>query len=336
MEEKRLVWTDEELNCYGFWVLTDGIDTTRFDKNPIMLFNHHRTLLGKKDEILPTGNWKEYRKEADGRMTGIPVFDLKDDFAVKIANKVLGGFLSACSIGIRILEVSEDPKYLKPGQTRATVTKCELKEVSIVDIPANPNAAGVVLYDANDKVIELSDGGECPVRLISNQKQKQMKNVALNLGLPEAASEADVLTAVAKLKEEHAAEVSALKAAKAAAEAEVSRLKKEKEDAVASEAVAFADRLLKEGKINSEAKDAVVETYKANPENARKIFGSIPERTKLSGMVFKSGGDSSRFASMSWDEMDKAGLLAELKTADPDLYAKKYKEMAAGLRITRQ
>ena len=52
-------------------------------------------------------------------------------------------------------------------------------------------------------------------------------------------------------------------------------------------------------------------------------------------MVNKSGGDSSRYASMSWDELDKAGLLAELKTNDPDLYTKKYKEMSAGLHITR-
>ena len=53
-------------------------------------------------------------------------------------------------------------------------------------------------------------------------------------------------------------------------------------------------------------------------------------------MVGKTGSDSSRYASMSWDELDKAGLLAELKENDPDLYEKKYKEMSAGLRITRQ
>lgn len=150
--------------------------------------------------------------------------------------------------------------------------------------------------------------------------------------LDEAAVSAAIVAAIAGKDKE----IADLKAEKEKAESEAARLKKEKEDAVAAEAVAFADRLLKEGKIDASAKDAVVDTYKANPENARKIFGSVPERTKLSGMVGKSGGDSSHFASMSWDELDKAGLLAELKTADPDLYAKKYKEMSAGLRITRQ
>lgn len=334
MDEKRLIWTDEQLNCYGFWVRTEGISTRNFDRNPIMLFNHHRTFLGKKDEILPTGTWKEYRKEADGRMTGVPVFDMKDDFAVKIANKVEGGFLSACSIGIRILEVSEDPQYLKPGQTRATVTKCELKEVSVVDIPANPNAAGVVLYDADDNVIELTDDGKCPVRLINNQNRKQMKEVALKLGLQEGASEAEVLSAVVKLQDEHAQEVAILKAAKEAADTEVARLKKEKEDAVAAEAVTFADQLLKAGKITADAKDATIEMFKANPGNARKIFGGVPARTKLSDLIGKSG-DGTKYASMSWDELDRAGLLAELKVNDPDLYEKKYQEMAASLRVTK-
>lgn len=150
--------------------------------------------------------------------------------------------------------------------------------------------------------------------------------------LDETAVSTAIVSAVAAKDKE----IADLKAEKEKAVAEVERLKKEKEDAVAAEAAAFADQLIKAGKIAADAKDAVVETYKANPENARKIFGGVPERTKLSGMVGKTGGDSSRYASMSWDELDKAGLLAELKENDPDLYAKKYKEMSAGLRIIRQ
>ncbi len=150
--------------------------------------------------------------------------------------------------------------------------------------------------------------------------------------LDEAAVSAAIVSTIAAKDKE----IADLKAEKEKAVAEVEQLKKEKADAVAAEAVAFADQLVKTGKIAADAKDAVIETYKANPENARKIFGSVPERTKLSGMVGKTGSDSSRYASMSWDELDKAGLLAELKENDPDLYEKKYKEMSAGLRITRQ
>ena len=78
-----------------------------------------------------------------------------------------------------------------------------------------------------------------------------------------------------------------------------------------------------------------VETFKANPENARKIFGSVPERTKLSSLAGTQGGDAGKYAAKSWDELDRAGLLAELKANHPDLYEKKYKEMAASLHICR-
>ena len=42
-----------------------------------------------------------------------------------------------------------------------------------------------------------------------------------------------------------------------------------------------------------------------------------------------------KYAAKSWDELDRAGLLAELKANHPDLYEKKYKEMAASLHICR-
>lgn len=172
-------------------------------------------------------------------------------------------------------------------------------------------------------------------------KQEQMEKFNLSadaivaLGsksgqMDEAAVNAAIVAAIdAKNRE-----IADLKAAKETAEAEVTRMKKEKEDAVAAEAVAFADELLKAGKIAADAKDDAVEMYKANPESARKIFGGVPARTKLSDMIGKSG-DGAKYASMSWDELDRAGLLAELKANNPDLYEKKYKEMSAALHITR-
>lgn len=149
--------------------------------------------------------------------------------------------------------------------------------------------------------------------------------------LDEAAVSAAIIATVAAKDKE----IADLKAARDAADAEVARLKKEKEDAVAAEAVAFADGLVKAGKIDADAKDDAVAMFKANPESARKIFGGVPERTKLAGMLGKGGGDSAKFAAMSWDELDRAGLLAELKANDPDLYEKKYKEMSAALRVCR-
>lgn len=174
----------------------------------------------------------------------------------------------------------------------------------------------------------------------NNQKQMEKINLTAEaivaLGsksgqLDEAAISAAIVTAIAAKDRE----LADLKAAKEKAEQEVARMKKEREDAVAAEAVAFADQLIKAGKITADAKDATVEMYKANPENTVKILGGVPARTKLGGMVGKGGADTSKFVDKSWNELDKAGLLAELKASDPELYDKKYKEMAAALHITK-
>ena len=327
-EAKKLIWTDEALNCYGFWVLTSGIDMGRFSKNPIMLFNHHRSWEGKTDEILPIGKWQNWAVGKDGVMTAEPVFDTKDPFAAKIAAKVEGGFLSACSIGIRIIEVSEDPKYLKPGQMRPTVIKCELREVSVVDIPANPNAAGIVLYDENDKVITLSDGGDFgPLRLINNQNTIQMKQIALKLGLPETATEAEV---VAKI-DANASQAAALKTERDKAVAELKEFKDKAAAARQKEAADLIDNALKEGRIDAAQKTVYEKLFAADHDSAKAALQALPARQPLGGRA--AGEDSSSLAKMSWDEIDKAGRLKELKEKYPELYEQKFSEMSAGLNI---
>lgn len=333
---KRLNWTNEELNSYGFWVKTDGIMMDAFDKNPIMLFNHHRTFMGKKDEILPTGKWEDYKKENSGEMTGVPVFDMNDDFAAKIGNKVENGFLTACSIGISIIETSDDPQYLKAGQTHATVTKCILKEVSVVDIPANPNAAGIVLYDENDKVVNLSDNGfNNIIPLINNKNDNKMKQVLTKLGLPENASEAEALSAVIKLKETADGELLEMKKAKEQVETELKRLTEVQKTAEKEEAKSIvADAVLK-GKISSKAQDDYLALFDLNFAHAKKIVQDLTPRTKLSDALNSAGKDTSSLANLSWDELDKKGLLKKLKDEDPELYKTKYAEMAASIRIGR-
>lgn len=86
-----------------------------------------------------------------------PVFDKVDELSQTIAAKFEAGTFNAASVGIRILATSGEKEYLVPGQTRETVTKCELMEASIVDIPANANA--VRLYD-RDTSASLAIGME--------------------------------------------------------------------------------------------------------------------------------------------------------------------------------
>ena len=63
------------------------------------------------------------------------------------------------SAGLDIMEWSEDPTLLVAGQTRPTVTKSKLIEVSVVDIGANDDALQVGLYHEG-KLLTLAAGEE--------------------------------------------------------------------------------------------------------------------------------------------------------------------------------
>jgi HK97 family phage prohead protease len=153
---KQFIVSDESINSYGFRVLTAGIDTTRFLKNPVGLFNHSDEWMDD-NYAGPIAKWSDLKIEGS-QLLATAEFDVDDAKGKIIANKVDKGFLNAASIGFRVVETSEDPELMLPGQKYATVTKCQLIEISIVDIPSNENAC--CLYDDNDKRIELKDGSD--------------------------------------------------------------------------------------------------------------------------------------------------------------------------------
>lgn len=179
--------TDESINSYGFRVLTDGIDFSNFVKNPVALFMHERA-----DWTLPIGRWENIRRDGDKLLADL-VFDTKDEFALKIQSKVDQKILSACSIGIEALEFSEE--NVIAGQKRATVTKSILKEVSVVDIPSNKSALRVYLSNDNDSYESIP--------IINSSKNKDMKKIALKLGLAENATEDEISTKVDALLAEN-------------------------------------------------------------------------------------------------------------------------------------
>ena len=130
---KEVIISTSGLNCYGSRVLTSGIDLTQYQKNPVLLWMHRRSYNGKD---MPIGRMENLRIDGD-RLIGTPVFDENDEFAKQIASKWENGFLRMASAGIEIVETSDAPEHLLQGQTRATITRCKLEEVSIVDIGGN-------------------------------------------------------------------------------------------------------------------------------------------------------------------------------------------------------
>lgn len=172
MSQKRIILSDSSLNRYGYRVLTAGLLLEAFIDNPVMLYGHFR------DEGSPLwcdykaiGYWDDIKIE-DDVLSAIPVFDKVDDLSKTIAAKYEAGTLRAASIGIRILATSSEKEYLLPGQTRETVTKAEVMEASIVDIPANSHA--VRLYDRSSSVLLAAGMDTNIVPALTIPKEKAM------------------------------------------------------------------------------------------------------------------------------------------------------------------
>ena len=186
--------SDESVNKYGFRVLTGGIDFQEFSKNPVMFWNH-KTDLGDADR-LPIGRWENLRTEGD-KLLADAVLDMNDELGRTVANKIAGGFLNACSIGIGVIEMSDKAELMADGQTRPTITRSILEEVSIVDIPANSNA--MKLRRAED-VLQLS------ANMDINKLDRIMDKVKLGANLGEQARAAVDAYMVANEVEAEAAE----------------------------------------------------------------------------------------------------------------------------------
>ena len=42
---KRIVISDESVNCYGTWVKTEGADISQYERNPVLLWMHWRGII---------------------------------------------------------------------------------------------------------------------------------------------------------------------------------------------------------------------------------------------------------------------------------------------------
>ena len=202
---KKVVISTSAVNSYGSRVLTSGIDFEQYKRNPVLLWMHRR---GDREDV-PIGRMEDIHLEGD-KLIGTPVFDRSDEFAKKIADKWDNDFLRMASAGLSIVELSDDPSLVLPGQTRMTITRSKLEEVSIVDIGANDDAMAVSLYTAGGEVLSLSQmelASDLPLLTPDTDSTLNIPNemnekIALALGLSAEATEEQAMSAIAQLKAE--------------------------------------------------------------------------------------------------------------------------------------
>jgi hypothetical protein len=326
---KTFVLTDESLNNYGFWLPLSGAVLDQFKKNPVMLWMHQRAWRGSKDDILPIGNWDNIRIEG-GKLLADTNFDENDDFAASISDKVENNYLRMASLGIKIIETSTDPKWLKPGQTCETPIKWAPKEGSICDIGANDNALSLVFYDKDDKIINLSENGTgFPLKKLTDinndtPKSSNMKKLLSFFKLSDDSTEDQVLAKIQEINEK----LTLAETAKTNAETKLADYIKREGDAKKAEAITLMDAAVKDGRLSADSRKNWEKLFEADHETAKLSLAAIPVRKSVKDQLNTETDSSDKeresFAKLSWDELDKSGKLKTVKEKYADLYDEKF------------
>ena len=320
---KRVRISNESLNSYGTRVLTSGMNVDQYNRNPVLLYMHER------GQVI--GYVKDLKVEG-AEVTGELVFDEATELSQRCKKQWEFGSLKMVSVGIDILELSEDPKHLVQGQTCPTISKSKLFEVSLVDIGANddaivlrksltpnPSPKGEGRVMRFEKVTALPllgcDGVAAYGTIINhNQKKKQMdqEKLALQLGLPKDADEATIEAALAKLQADGA---------------EAETLRQERDTLRAARIESIVDAAIAEKKIGEDKKQQFVDLgKKIGADELEKTFGAMSAQVKLSNLVSGGAATSSQQGGQ-WKKLSDvpSDELAKLREENPALYKKLYR-----------
>nr|DAT38881.1 MAG TPA: prohead serine protease [Caudoviricetes sp.] len=321
----QFIINTENVNSYGYRILTDGIDYAQYMRNPVVLFMHERDINAYKgSEVI--GHCTKLYKEGTTLIAEVE-FDEQDEFAKKIAGKVERGYIRMASMFAEIKEVSTQPQHILEGQVYETVTACKLVEISIVDIGGNDNA---LKLSKDGKPFQLK-------KIVTNTSNNMdIKVIALALGMGENTKEEAVLSALHSLKTD-----------KEKAEAEVVALKKTISETRTAEATTLVDKAVQLGLIPQALKESQLKQFEADFDGQKAVLSKLvadkeAENTQqgkantVREVVLGAGAKPTGTADESFDYLQKKNpeRLRALRDKEPEEYARLAKEYANGVRYT--
>lgn len=301
---KRVRISNDSLNSYGTRVLTAGMNVEQYCRNPVLLYMHERGRV--------IGYVKDLKVE-NGEVTGELVFDEATELSKRCKRQFEFGSLKMVSAGLDIIEMSEDTAHLVAGQTSPTITKSKLFEVSVVDIGANDDA---LVLTHKGKTITLGRDGECPLPELSNNKQKtksemEQKAIALQLGLPETATETEITAKLGELK---------------AAKEENAELRKEKDALTLANITSIVEKAVGEKRIGADKKQQFIDLgKKIGAEELENTFSAMSPQVKLSAVI--GHGTAKTDVPVTYKKLSEvpSDKLLELRKQQPDEYKRLYK-----------
>ena len=185
------------------------------------------------------------------------------------------------------------------------------------------------IYELPAEAAPLSDKTEEIYNYFNNRLQVQSNhtNMAIFEELKKipffanVAGEGEAVALVRQL-ENKATKVEALEKAVAGYKERIEKIE-------AKEVEAFIDKAIAEHRITAEQKDSFLALMKSDRDNTEKLINSLkPQPARRAAGVFQGGSpDSTKTrADKTWDELDKAGKLSDLRRDNFDLFKAKYKE----------
>lgn len=304
---KKVRISNESVNSYGFRVLTSGMDVEQFRRNPVLLYMHQRgQVVGYVKNI----------EVKDDEVTGELEFDCATELSKRCKAQFDFGSLRMVSAGLEVLATDDSPETAVPGQTQATVTRCRLDEVSVVDIGANDDA--IVLTREGRRVC-LSAGHEDSLPSLREhlpegpQKPKEemeLKTIALTLGLPETATEAEVEARIAVL-------------AKAESENESMRL--QREQAEQAEVERLVGEAVAQHRIGEDRRETFVQLGReVGSERLRGVLEAMQPQVRLSTLV--NTASEGKEAPSRYERLSQVAEedLVRLRKEQPEEYKRLY------------
>jgi len=298
-KSRKVKITTEALNSYGTWLLTSGGNLESFKANPVLLYMHERgRVIGSIANL----------SIQDNAVVGELVFDEVGELSKEVAAKWDKGSLNAVSAGIRVVEWSEDPAYLKQGQTSPTIVKWTLREVSVVDIPANPEA--IRLYDEDGNQLNLSDSGSArlPKLNIKTNTKMELKQLALLLGLSEDATMEQIQAKIKELMDR---------------DSEMKALREQNEKISLAAINAAVDSAISEKRLTADKRDQFVQLgQQVGLETLNATLSAMQPAAKASSFIEGGSAPAGEYQKLSDVPSDK---IMELREKEPAKYAKLYK-----------
>jgi HK97 family phage prohead protease len=154
-----VVASDDSEDRHGDRVNPEGWDLKNYKKNPIILADHDyrvESVIGTGSGVKIDGNKLVFDKIT---------FSKTNDLAVKAFNLIKEGILKTWSVGFLVKKWGDD-------KSKYTIQEQELLELSLVAIPANPNAMTteqLAMVDVYNKSLEAATKEEEPAEPVAEE-----------------------------------------------------------------------------------------------------------------------------------------------------------------------